>query len=183
MASGAASAPTTRLHFTYDAWNRLASVRYDDDGDPGTVLAEYRYDGLNRRIAKLVAGADWDRTDFYYNEAWQVLEERRQDDVLNSKEEVPTTTFCQYIWDMRYIDAPVVRFRDADRDGDVDDTYYYCTDANMNATALVNASDGTVAERYVYDPYGQAVIRSADWGKAVAAPGAPAEPRPSESRV
>jgi RHS repeat-associated protein len=165
MASGAApSAPTTRLHFTYDAWNRLASVRYDDGGSPGTTLAEYRYDALNRRIAKLVAGADWDRTDFYYNEAWQVIEERFAEDVDEADKDDPAATMrCQYIWDMRYIDAPVVRFRDTNGDGTADDTLYYCNDANMNVTALVNASDGGVAERYEYDPYGNLTVLNPDW--------------------
>jgi len=42
-----------------------------------------RYDGANRRILKIVrkvAGetVTYDRTDFYYDEAWQVLEERQE---------------------------------------------------------------------------------------------------------
>jgi RHS repeat-associated protein len=165
MAGAAApSAPTTRLHFTYDAWNRL--VAYTDSSD--NVIAEYRYDGLNRRIAKLLAGDDWDRTDYYYNEGWQVLEERLAEDVDEADKDDPATTMrCQYVWDIRYIDAPVVRFRDTNGDGTADDTLYYCTDANMNATALVDASDATVAERYVYDPYGLATIRSPDFSSAV----------------
>jgi len=154
------AAPATQRRFVYDAWNRL--LAYTDSGD--NVIAEYRYDGLNRRIAKLVAGADWDRTDYYYNEAWQVLEERFAEDVDEADKDDPATTMrCQYIWDIRYVDAPVVRFRDTNGDGTADDTLYYCTDANMNVTALVNASDGSVAERYEYDPYGRVLILDADW--------------------
>jgi len=158
--TAARSAPTTRLHFTYDAWNRL--VAYTDSGD--NVIAEYRYDGLNRRIAKMLAGDDWDRTDYYYNEAWQVLEERFAEDVDEADKDDPATTMrCQYVWDIRYIDAPVVRFRDTNGDGTADDTLYYCNDANMNVTALVNASDGSVAERYEYDPYGNLTVLNPDW--------------------
>jgi len=154
------AAPATQRRFVYDAWNRL--VAYTDSGD--NVVAEYRYDGLNRRIVKLLAGDDWDRTDYYYNEAWQVLEERLAEDVDEGDKDDPATTMrCQYIWDIRYIDAPVVRFRDTNGDGTADDTLYYCNDANMNVTALVNAADGGVAERYEYDPYGNLTVLNPDW--------------------
>jgi len=39
---------------TYDAWNRLVKVQDDDGGEPDDTIAEYRYDGLHRRIAKIV---------------------------------------------------------------------------------------------------------------------------------
>jgi YD repeat-containing protein len=45
---------------TYDAWNRLAGVFRDDGNTAGqldsadTLVAAYRYDGLNRRIAKII---------------------------------------------------------------------------------------------------------------------------------
>jgi len=49
MASGPrGDAPTTRLHFKWDAWNRLCEVRADSNGSPGTpgdLIASYRYDG------------------------------------------------------------------------------------------------------------------------------------------
>ena len=54
---------TTGPHYRYDAWNRLTAV-YEDDGDglyePGTddpLLAEYEYDGINRRSEKEVSDA------------------------------------------------------------------------------------------------------------------------------
>ncbi len=60
--------------------------------------------------------------DYYYNTAWQVLEIRKggQD-----------YAYKQYVWSPRYIDTPVVRFRDADNDGNMaeagtDDTIYFC---------------------------------------------------------
>ncbi len=73
----------------------------------------------------------------------------------------------QYLWDPRYIDAPICRDEDTsdgqggDPDGDCvdsdDEHLYYCQDANFNTTALVD-DDGTVVERYVYDPYGKVTI-------------------------
>jgi len=68
----------------------------------------------------------------------------------------------QFVWDVRYVDAPVLRFHDGDTDGTIDDTLYYTTDANMNVTALVD-TDGTVVERYVYDAYGRVTFLAADW--------------------
>ena len=47
---------------------------------------------------------------------------------------------------IRYVDAPVLRFHDADTDGTIDDTLYYTTDANMNVTALVERR-GTEGQR------------------------------------
>jgi RHS repeat-associated protein len=138
------------------------------------AVAEYRYDGLNRRIAKAkVATWDpnnnpetWDRTDYYYNASWQVLEERFTAGQA-SADTVATVAKYQYVWDLRYIDAPVLRDEDTDADGSCIDSggserLYYTTDANMNVTALVNTS-GTVVERYVYDPYGKVTIYDPNW--------------------
>jgi hypothetical protein len=60
-------------------------------------------------------------THFYYNESWQVLEERTG---------TSTTASAQYVWDARYIDTPIVRFRDADNDPEtgtngMEETRYY----------------------------------------------------------
>ncbi|MEA3367160.1 MAG: RHS repeat-associated core domain-containing protein, partial [Planctomycetota bacterium] len=70
------------------------------------------------------------------------------------------------MWDVRYIDAPVLRWHDANEDGDfldTDETLYYTNDANMNVTALV-ATDGDVVERYSCDPYGQVLVLNGEDG-------------------
>ena len=159
---------TGTLHwYVCDAWNRLIEV-WQDDGDGSqeitgetpddTQIAAYEYDGLHRRIQKTDKTGESDVTyDYYYNTAWQVLEVRIDSD---------TDPYKQYLWDVRYIDAPVVRWRDGNTDGDLDDagddTLYYCTDANFNVTALVSTA-GSVVERYVYSPYGQPAVLDADW--------------------
>ena len=96
--------------------------------------------------------------DFYYNAGWQCLEVRKGGD---------TDPWKQYVWDARYIDAPVVRYLDGNTDGDLldendDNTLYYMTDANMNVTGLIE-TDGTVLERYDYDPYGKAYFFDGSW--------------------
>ena len=51
---------------------------------------------------------------------------------------------------------------------DAGETLYYSNDANMNVTALVSASSGSVVERYVYSPYGSVTIYDDDWSDTVA---------------
>ena len=111
-----------------------------------------RNDGHRRRIETNVAGESG--LDTYYNTQWQVLEVHEGGDAANPLK--------QFVWDVRYVDSPVVRFRDAGTDGTIDDTLYYTTDANMNVTALVDTS-GTVLERVVYDPYGNPTFYDGDW--------------------
>ena len=154
---------STPLHLTYDAWNRLVKASADSVGTPGTpgdTVAEYRLDGLGRRIAKVVAtqtSGHWDRTDYYYNESWQCLEERKS---LNQTDTsaVATTVYAQYLWDIRYIDALVCRWRSTQVNGTLDECLYYCNDANMNVTALVDGLTGNVVERYQYTPYGSVTV-------------------------
>jgi RHS repeat-associated protein len=80
--------------------------------------------------------------------------------VLEVRKDPGEPVLEQYVWDVRYVDAPVVRWHDLDDDGnfeDANEVLYYTNDANMNVTALVN-TDGDVAERYMYDPYGKVTV-------------------------
>jgi RHS repeat-associated protein len=154
-----------RIHLKFDAWNKLVKVSADNGGNPGDPMALYVRDGLGRRIAKITpnttTSGHWDRTDFYYNESWQVLEERKS---LNQTDtsSVATSTYIQNLWDIRYIDAMVCRWRDTNSDGTLDETLYYCNDANMNVTALVDTG-GNVVERYNYTPYGTVTVYDSAW--------------------
>ncbi len=156
---------TTRHWYIWDAWNRLVAV-WLDDGDgtkeitgetpDDTLVATYRYDGLGRRIQKVVEG-DPDVTYDYYYSGYQVVEVRKDGS------EHP---YKQYVWGIRYVHSPVLRWRDGNTDGDLedegDDTLYYTNDANFNVTALVEP-DGDVVERVVYDPYGQPTFYDGSW--------------------
>ena len=149
----------TEHHYLYDAWNRLKVVYIDgnsddvwDEGAPDTLVAEYEYDGLHRRVRKTVAGES--ALDYYYNTNWQVIEVHEGDDKVYPLK--------QYVWSPRYIDAPVLRIRDEGTDGQNIETLYYCNDANMNVTALIDTS-GAVVERYRYDPYGAVTVLNADY--------------------
>jgi len=90
-------------------------------------------------------------TELYYSDAWQVLEER-----------VGGQTTVQYVWSPVYVDALVLRGRDSDGDGTLDERLWVVQDANYNVTVLFDNA-GHVVERYVYDPFGQATVLDASW--------------------
>jgi len=151
--------------YVYDAWNRL--VRVTNTAGTTTHVA-YAHDALGRRVC-VVTGAPAANpcqttggitTDLYYSDSWQVLEEK-----------VGSTTKVQYVWSPVYVDAMVLRDRDANgTPGDglhgqgLEQRLYVQQDANFNVTALVDTS-GNAVERYVYDPYGAVTYLSGSWGR------------------
>jgi RHS repeat-associated protein len=60
------------------------------------------------------------------------------------------------------VDALILRDRDTDGDGTLDERLWVVQDANFNVTAVVDDS-GEVVERYIYDPLGQATVLDAEW--------------------
>ena len=75
----------------------------------------------------------------------------------------------RYVWGLEYIDAPIIRYRDGNADGDYgdegDSLLYYLHDANFNVTGLVDKAETAVVERYMYEPYGDMKVLDADWGE------------------
>ena len=67
------------------------------------------------------------------------------------------------MWDPSYVDALVLRDRDADgaSANGLEERLYAVHDANYDVTALVDTA-GQVAERYAYDPYGTRTVLDAD---------------------
>ncbi len=130
------SNPTDSFTATWDAWNRLISIH-----DGSTTVATYSYSGNNWRIKKVSSG---DTRHYYYSSNWQVLEERLG---------TTATLDRQFVWGMRYLDDLVLRERDTDGNGSLDERLYPLQDANWNVTAIADAS-GTVQERYSYQAYG-----------------------------
>lgn len=143
-ANGNLTKDETGRTFEYDAWNRL--VRAKNSG--GTTIAEYKHDGLFRRVSETKSGTT---TDFYYSAAWQVLEER-----------ISGNAKVQYVWSPVYVDALILRDRDADGNGSLEERLWVVQDANFNVTALVNVT-GAVVERYAYDPFGAVSFFTSGW--------------------
>jgi RHS repeat-associated protein len=78
----------------------------------------------------------------------------------------------QYVWSPLYTDALILRARDADGDGSLEERRYVAQDANYECDGDARGRRGG-QERYVYDPYGAqtiydptySVVRSASsWG-------------------
>ena len=148
-----ADTPTDHYDATYDAWNRLVKLE-----NAGTVVATYEYNGVGHRVRKTVdPNGAADTSDTYYNQAWQALEVRKPG-VSNPYE--------QFVYGGSYIDAPFMRYVDADTDGilneDTDGEQYYLRDASFNVVALLDEA-GTALERYRYTPYGRRVVLDADF--------------------
>ena len=78
--------PTSSYSATWDAWNRLVEL------DSGST-ASYAYDGLHRRIERTEGSTT---RHFYYNDRWQVLEERETESGDATK---------QFVWGAGYVDA------------------------------------------------------------------------------
>ncbi len=74
----------------------------------------------------------------------------------------------QYVYDQRYIDAPVMVYRDTNTDGTVDQKLYVVEDANYDVTATINGDTGAVVNRFVYAPYGQQTVLTASWAAGTA---------------
>jgi len=78
---------------------------------------------------------------FYYNDQWQVLEER-----VGSS----TSADKQYIYHPHYVDAIAIRVNSSGK-------HHYLQDANFNVTSVTDNS-GTMVERYSYSPYGEVTV-------------------------
>ncbi|MBY0371054.1 hypothetical protein K2X33_10230, partial [bacterium] len=133
----------TGKQYVYDAWQRVVTVK----NAGGATIQSFTYDALGRRITENSGTA----TDLYYNDRWQVIEER-----------VGGTHRASYVWDPTAVDRLINRLRDTDANGTLDESLWPLYDAQGNVTALVNNA-GAVQERYVYDPYGVPSVYDASW--------------------
>jgi RHS repeat-associated protein len=95
----------------------------------------------------------WKARHYYYSRAWQVLEER-----IEISDPESHISDRQYVWGLRYIDDCVLRDRDTDANGTLNERLYALQDANWNVVALADAG-GTMQERYSYTAYGKCEFR------------------------
>jgi RHS repeat-associated protein len=123
----------------------------------GTILESYAYDGRGFRAA---AEVDDITTHDYFNDSWQVIEQR-----VGSS----TSARSQLVWSAAYVDALVQEKRDTDADGSLDRTLYATHDANFNVTAAV--TPGAIAQqRFLYDAYGARSVLALDWQPTTSPP-------------
>lgn len=135
--------PTLPFTGVYDAWNRMVGLWAG-----GVATGVYRFDGLDRRVSKLVSGV---ARDIFYTTQWQAIEER-----LGGS----TTPDRQFVWGLRYIDDLVLRDRGAER-------LFGIQDPNWNVTAICDVT-GAIQERYRYAAYGMPTVLTATFALRVA---------------
>jgi YD repeat-containing protein len=104
--------------FAYDAWHRLMSAQ-------AAHVVNYDYDALGRRIREDYVGQ---RRDLYLTAAAQVIEERVDDGMAPA---------ARQLWGLGYVDALVLRDRDTDADGTLDERLYALQDANYNVSTCL----------------------------------------------
>jgi RHS repeat-associated protein len=154
------------LNYQYDAWNRLVRVTSNGNWNVNGYIyyADYAYDGLNRRIEKVVYRGSMmlPVEHYYYNQNWQMLEDRTVVDPFG------TCGSTEYIWSPRYVDSPIVSFYQDLYHPQFDNVRYYATDANHNVTATIDGTTGDVVNRYSYAAYGKATEYDASWSNAAA---------------
>jgi len=126
--------------FVYDAWNKVVQVKNSSN----VVIVTYGRDAMHRHVTDTVGSTVTDR---FFSSDWQVLETK-----------VGSNTVTRNVWSPVYVDGLVLRDRDTDANGTLDERLYALQDANWNTTALANTS-GTVQERYTYTPFGQVTFR------------------------
>jgi RHS repeat-associated protein len=138
--------PLVAQGLVWDAWNRLVKIT----GAAGATIAEYAYDGMHRRIWKKTGFPSSIVTrHFYYDDRWQVLEERL---------DASTAAERHFVWGVRGIDDLV--FRDLLAAGSVTQRLWAINDGK-NVTAI--AIGHTVVERYIYDAFGFTRVYDADF--------------------
>jgi RHS repeat-associated protein len=136
------SDPRQSYTAVYDAWNRLVRLT---DTLTGAMIAEYGYDGLNRRtLANEYSGGQLsDTRHFYYSDTWQVLERRVGDRCER-----------QSVWGFRHIDDLVTHDQNLQTTGTSTERCFAIQDANWNVVGIVDLIDDDVVKRCVYTAYG-----------------------------
>ena len=129
----------------WDAWSRLVSVADDVHGLTGS----YSYDGLNRRMTRVVDGVTWHT---YYSDAWRALEERQDSQ---------TTAARQYYWGARHRDDLVRRDRAVTSGGALTERRYVLMD--YFSPAAITDESGEVTERYGFSAFGVRRIIAPDF--------------------
>ncbi|WP_432800191.1 hypothetical protein [Poriferisphaera sp. WC338] len=146
--------------YTYDAWNRMISVKKayrDSNGvvQAGSNIITMQYDALGRRIVKKIENSgDLNAEYHYYYDGQKLIEARNEQDV----------PVQQYVWGTQYIDE-LIEIRSNHNPTTNTDftiveeehypyTYYALHNANFNVVGLID-HEGDLVERYEYTPYGE----------------------------
>lgn len=146
------SDPEKGHEYEYDVFNRLVKITDGTD-----LVAEFRYNALGHRIAEHVpaAGSHWTR--LVYDARWRVVAAYKID--VAEDEEALSERFVYHAAGLdglgggSYIDALVLRDRDADGNGSLEERHYYCQSWRHDVVAIID-HQGRQIEHMRYTPYG-----------------------------
>ena len=143
-------------------------------------VATYEYDGLRRRIEKVVTmhqgfgvvnGSDTggsvgvqagQRHEHYFHNGWRLVETTdHAEDVGGEYAYASADVLGQFVYGTQYVDEPLVYDRNLDADADcleaTDARYFYHQDANYRVVMLTD-EDAGVVERTRYTAYGEPTV-------------------------
>jgi RHS repeat-associated protein len=143
--------------FEYDGFNRLRKVK----NQSGTLVAEYRYNGLNYRITQhqdTDTDGDVDANDtilhYAYDERWRIVAVFEDSDSTPLEEFVHHNSGLGGWGTSSYIDDVILRDRNADGVGtSLEERRYYCQNWHHDVVAVVTDL-GKLVEQVRYSPYG-----------------------------
>ena len=140
---------TVSQGYVFDAWNRLLEVR----DNTNTLIFSFEYDGLARRMSRYNAVDSTPTTHLYYQDL--------QGRLIEIARAGTSRYFDHYVYGLDG-HIPLVRYRDTDANGSMDETQHYTWDANGNITSMLGLN-GSVVERYTYEAYGRPSFWSGSW--------------------
>ncbi len=131
-------------HYTYDAFNRLVSVKRFNSMIP---IGAYRYDAFNRRVQRTTSDSASNFTHSYIYSGWRCIEKRDDSD----------TVLKQFIWGI-YLDELIQQKNlVALNNFAANATLYPLQDMLYRTTGLADDA-GVVREAYDTDAYGNTII-------------------------
>jgi len=144
--------------FKYDAWNRVAALYNNDhatnplsvsngilSGEPGTVVAQYAYDALGRRIAKTL-GTSTSPNEYFYYDGHRVIEHHTDTTGAMEVDKV-------YVYGLNYIDEPVAYYENNGSGTPSLIPHFILRDANYDVVGIANRF-GTLEQQMTLGPYG-----------------------------
>lgn len=161
-------APDRNQEYVWDYLNRLVEIKEDFGGGTGVqTVAKFRYNALGWRVAEqfdtsgdgYITSADtiWRR--LIYDARWRVVEVYEVELDSGSQSEDLVERFVHHAAGRRgvgtgsYIDEVVLRERDTNLDGTLDERHYYCQNWRADVVAIID-DDGYQVEQVRYTPYG-----------------------------
>ncbi len=152
-----------KYKFVYDVLGRLVEIRNRTTDD---LLSEYKYNGFGYRSGERidtdedgvleVAETNWRY--FIYDARWRLVEVYEDSD-----DDKPLEVYVHHAAGLdglgtgSYIDHIVLRDRDTDADGTLDEFHFYCQNWRADVVAIIDEA-GSQVEQIRYSPYGVPIV-------------------------